>query len=327
MEDEVALLTRRIKFLQRNMGGMRNRRTNPPFKKKEELGDGSSQPRCYGCKKLGHIRPDCPLNNEPTSNNRFKRREGKKGMTATWDEEIESEGEQNDGEDCLIARNVCFMASTNDNNEVNTLNDVIVLKEVLDSLQNANDELEIQFDKIASLENSLANMTKEFGWLKKDHEFLDDKNEKYKVEIHELNASIKILNKNRQELSNENNNLKHENGRLSFEYDELKKLFEKFENSSLKLDRLVNLQRMSSDKSGLGHKWNTTISNYKTKLEKVSSSGTKICFYCGLEGHYKVACLHAKQDKIKLNSNVKTNEHSKIRKIWVPKGSHLPIHM
>ncbi|XP_077248777.1 uncharacterized protein LOC143888286 [Tasmannia lanceolata] len=44
MEDEVAFLTRRIKFLQRNMGNMKARKAYPPFKKKEELGDGSYQP-------------------------------------------------------------------------------------------------------------------------------------------------------------------------------------------------------------------------------------------------------------------------------------------
>ncbi|XP_077249810.1 uncharacterized protein LOC143889473 [Tasmannia lanceolata] len=58
--------------------------------------------RFYKCKKVGHIRPNCPLNKQE-DNSRRKKKEKNKGFSATWDGlSCSSASEEED-------QNVCFM--------------------------------------------------------------------------------------------------------------------------------------------------------------------------------------------------------------------------
>ncbi|KAH9792587.1 Integrase catalytic domain-containing protein [Citrus sinensis] len=90
-DEELAMLARRFRKFFKKIGERRNFRNFKNYReKKEEI-------TCYECKKLGHIRSECPLINKLK----------KKAMVATWDD---SEEESNDEEGSQEVSNLALMA-------------------------------------------------------------------------------------------------------------------------------------------------------------------------------------------------------------------------
>ena len=87
---------------------------------------------CFKCKKLGHIKYDCPLYKSEA-----KRRK-KKTMMATWSESEESSEEENEKE----VANMCFMAI----DELDEVNSNLSDEDIHDAFE----ELYEDFDKYFS---------------------------------------------------------------------------------------------------------------------------------------------------------------------------------
>ncbi|KAH9679703.1 hypothetical protein KPL71_026239 [Citrus sinensis] len=90
-EEEMDVLARRFRKLFKKSGERRKFRDLKNRKEKKEL------IKCYECKKLGHIRTECPLLNKLK----------KKAMVATWDD---SDEEKNDDEEHQEMTNLALMA-------------------------------------------------------------------------------------------------------------------------------------------------------------------------------------------------------------------------
>ncbi|KAH9765776.1 hypothetical protein KPL70_001961 [Citrus sinensis] len=90
-EEEMDMLARRFRKLFKKSGERRKSRDLKNRKEKKEL------IKCYECKKLGHIRTECPLLNKLK----------KKAMVATWDD---SDEETSDDEEHQEMTNLALMA-------------------------------------------------------------------------------------------------------------------------------------------------------------------------------------------------------------------------
>ncbi|GAV57154.1 hypothetical protein CFOL_v3_00692 [Cephalotus follicularis] len=148
--------------------------------------------------------------------------------------------------------------------------------------------------------------------------------EKFSLENSSLKKTIKALNRENVSLKNELEclsntsfddktiSLEKENGTLKIEIDALKRTFSKFSNSSEKLDKLLGIQRCVFNKAGLGY------DEMNKDNQKISSSMT--CNYCNRHGHTTHTCYCKKNDMHKRNLLL-NNKLSKVRTIWVPKGT------
>ena len=104
-EDDFALLARRFrKFMKK---GRFNQRRNFQKEKDQKESNPSIELRCFECKKLGHIRSDCPQ----LKRKDHKEKKVKKKALAAWSEDELSTSE--DSQDKEVA-NVCFMTKLDD---------------------------------------------------------------------------------------------------------------------------------------------------------------------------------------------------------------------
>ncbi|GMI71858.1 hypothetical protein HRI_000855100 [Hibiscus trionum] len=114
-------------FMKSNRGRkFQRRRDFRNMNKKEE----KDQLICYECKKLGHIRSDCPL----LKKKGFEKKKKHKAHVATWSNEESS----SDEEEHEVA-NLCLM-SIDDNHKVNPNSSTFDF--IFDELQYAYDELQ-----------------------------------------------------------------------------------------------------------------------------------------------------------------------------------------
>ena len=137
-EDDVAYFTRKYKNFIKRKKQFKKHFTN----QKESKGEKSKNDEviCYECKKLGHIRTDCPLL-------KSSKKSKKKAMKATWDDSDESAS----GSDEEVA-NFCFMAHSDKEDEQEDEQEDEVTLESLSyhELFKLVDEMTIDLEKLSS---------------------------------------------------------------------------------------------------------------------------------------------------------------------------------
>ena len=191
-EDDFALLARRFrKFMKK---GRFNQRRNFHKEKDQKETNPSNELRCFECKKLGHIRSDCPqLKRKDHKENKVK----KKALAAWSEEELSSSEDSQDEE----VANVCFMTKLD--------------------------------DKVTSkFSNSISEFTFEelhdaFNELLEEYEQMNLKNVDLKKKIWLLEGEVKISKSEKKCLENERNSVANEKESLLKENKDIKESLEK----------------------------------------------------------------------------------------------------
>ena len=158
MEHDISFNTKRVQKLMMKdklSGKTYNKRSNykreGPSREEKEKREGAREVICLKCKKLGHIKYDCPL---------YKaKREKIRAMMTTWSQSEDSSEDQNDEE---IA-NMCFMAFE-DQDEVNSN---LMMMNLLLNMRNCLKTSTSLMKRIPHLRRKLLNFKKNFMESKK----------------------------------------------------------------------------------------------------------------------------------------------------------------
>jgi len=106
VEDELAFISRNIRKMWKNNGGSR---CNNSLKRvlKEKKDRYKSSIICYGCKKLGHFKSECPGLEKAQDKKKHYKTKDKKGFMSTW-EDLDNSLSKEDEEEA----NLCLMTDT-----------------------------------------------------------------------------------------------------------------------------------------------------------------------------------------------------------------------
>ncbi|GAV70903.1 zf-CCHC domain-containing protein/UBN2 domain-containing protein [Cephalotus follicularis] len=239
-------------------------------KKNPNKGEGSKMdPRtCFECNKPGHIKVDCP---QLKKKNLFK----KKALKA-W----HLSGDQSfDDEVTEQVANLCFMASSDNEESDNEVDDSYTFGE----LQFAFDELLVEFKKKFSQYSPLK---KNMASIENEKDLLVIENEHLKNDIsileHELAKKVDCVVK---PTSCDNIDLEKEVESLKKKNVNLEKSFSKFTLGSMKLEEMLAIQRPYLDKTGIGY----IPLEVKAKLKNTKTR--PYCTYCHKVGHVVDKCF------------------------------------
>ena len=163
-DDDLALITRKLNKFMRGERFRRRKftsRRDPSKNESSSHGDKEKWEekrylKCFKCKKLGHIKYDCPLYKSEA------KRRMKKAMMATWSESEESSEEENEKE----VANMCFMA-IDDLDEVNSNFSDEDMHDVFEELYEDFEKLSLKNNflkkKIQELEKELEEVKEKFS--------------------------------------------------------------------------------------------------------------------------------------------------------------------
>ncbi|GAV73837.1 zf-CCHC domain-containing protein [Cephalotus follicularis] len=206
--------------------------------KNPNKGEGSKVdlPTCFECNKPGHIRVDCPqLKNKKL----FK----KKALKA-WHL---SDDDSSDDEVTKQVANLCFMASSDNEDSDNEVDYSYTFGE----LQFPSDELLIEFKRKCSQYSSLK---KNMASIENEKDLLVIENEKLKSDLSLLKNGIAKKDACvAKPTSCDNIDLEKEVETLKEKNVNLEKSFSKFTLGSMKLDEMLDIQRLYLDKTGIGY--------------------------------------------------------------------------
>lgn len=295
--------------------GKRNGKFNKLSKRKtyEKEEDSKSEPRCYGCQKFGHIKPNCPELKEKKERKwekKNKEKKNKKAMQATWSESEESESDS-DSSDEEIA-NLCLMAHGDD--EVNSISNSCSNDDSSDD----DNEHEFSYDELE----------KAFGDLLEAYEKNHEKFVKLKMKHASMSSLYDTCSSTIDELKSENETLRleldtlrkekcvaltqdfeSENISLKEEVEDLKKILSNFTKGRDNLDKLLSSQRCVYDRAGLGYNPENKQKSFNNLFEKKPSHHTScLCTICGRNTHDTRHCSFRKSTSMK-------------KLAWVPKGT------
>ncbi|GJR40200.1 zf-CCHC domain-containing protein [Tanacetum coccineum] len=222
-------------------------------------------------------------------------------------------GSWSDSGDDSKKEEICLMAHSNE-----VLSDNLYYS----SSSLDNESRQNEYDKLGQISLRIINKNKH----------LKAKNESLKKTINELKTKIDILEKGKETSSNCD-----ACNELRLEVNSLKLKLASFENSSSSLQKMVEMQKPSKDKCGLGYTEtiasprNTKIKNLGGHLKKLSVEPAGRCHSstapaCSIEQH-RVSDDSAEKEKDLETNVVKQNDSVLITKksiLGAPKGNKLP---
>ncbi|MQL84387.1 hypothetical protein Taro_016882 [Colocasia esculenta] len=127
-ENEEAMLSRRLQWIlakkKKFQSGRRHFKRNKDFKRPDAKYLKKGEPICYECKKLGHIKAECPRIKKPEfrkkeSSKKFRKYK-KKAMAAAWENSSDLDSESSSCSDEEEA-NLAFMANTEEKKQLKRL--------------------------------------------------------------------------------------------------------------------------------------------------------------------------------------------------------------
>jgi cell division protein FtsB/Arc/MetJ-type ribon-helix-helix transcriptional regulator len=168
---EFAMLARKFRRFYKKREGSFSKKPITSEKGKKIL-NKTDNFTCFGCKKPGHMKIDCPLLKKNASTSKDKRK--KKAMVATWSDCEISDDEDKDSSDEVA--NLCLMADVDDEVGSEPSYDIDELKEMVQGFYSKCQKL-----KIKNVE------------LKKNIDDLSHKNDVLSLENEELKTNVKDL--------------------------------------------------------------------------------------------------------------------------------------
>ncbi|KAG5526738.1 hypothetical protein RHGRI_032860 [Rhododendron griersonianum] len=287
-------------------------------KEKKGIKSTPAGPKCYECQGYGHVAHECI--------NKLKKKTNFKA-NITWDDDSES----NNSEEEQVDRTnfMAFGASLKSN-----LSD----HESSDDSENEGSDEEFSFDELKQSYNMLFKESIKINEsnLKMAENYNNSNKELVtaKKQVEELQVSLSSVTSEKEKLSKEVENLREKNKALTdlnaasedkieslnIEIDNANILFERLNTGSKKLDKILDVQRPTSDKTGLGFyeasssktvrgKPNEVESNkVTTKPHSIDTTKNVIgkthdikkdsftnfiptCHYCQIKGHIKPKCF------------------------------------
>ncbi|KAG5565673.1 hypothetical protein RHGRI_001551 [Rhododendron griersonianum] len=287
-------------------------------KEKKGIKSTPAGPKCYECQGYGHVAHECI--------NKLKKKTNFKA-NITWDDDSESDNSEEEQVDCTNF--MAFGASLKSN-----LSD----HESSDDSENEGSDEEFSFDELKQSYNMLFKESIKINEsnLKMAENYNNSNKELVtaKKQVEELQVSLSSVTSEKEKLSKEVENLREKNKvltdlnaasedkieSLNIEIDNANILFERLNTGSKKLDKILDVQRPTSDKTGLGFyeassskivrgKPNEVESNKVTpKPHSIDTTKNVIgkthdikkdsftnfiptCHYCQIKGHIKPKCF------------------------------------
>jgi hypothetical protein len=208
------------------------------FQKSKDDKNNKIERKCFKCGDPNHLIGKCPMMTRDQNQRAF--------VGGAWSDSDEDEKETTKEEKCLMA---------------NTPNEVRSETEYFsdESISLDEKDLDNEYNKLCKLGQLVMAKNKSLKYINNQ---LESEVLELKIKIHQLEKGKEIFEecKSCQELKGENKILR----------DEIRKL-DKFENSSQSLSKIINIQRTSGDKTGLGFNSNeastSEIKNVKFESE------------------------------------------------------------
>ncbi|KAG2667762.1 hypothetical protein I3760_15G130800 [Carya illinoinensis] len=256
-DEEIALLARKFrKFMFNKESGKQKQRKNVFAKKnetenwKKEKTEKKDKVQCHECSGYGHIRVECP---------NFKKNKGK-ALNVTLSDSSDSENSSSDDEKSFMAFSTI----------VNDFPDITLTKSESSCEYSDSNVSVVEADQELSLQEAYNDVCEEVIKLKKLNKKLYKKFTDMESEKNNLSEALKVSENEIARLENQNTALEKE----------LKKVEEK--TATQKLEEMLSLQKMNSDRTGLGY----TTSKGKEKSASSSAATTSkgIVFVKGSQG-------------------------------------------
>ncbi|KAG5563235.1 hypothetical protein RHGRI_005851 [Rhododendron griersonianum] len=298
--------------------GNRGKNESSSAKEKKGIKSTPAGPKCYECQGYGHVAHECI--------NKLKKKTNFKA-NITWDDDSESDNSEEEQVD--RTNFMAFGASLKSN-----LSD----HESSDDSENEGSDEEFSFDELKQSYNMLFKESIKINEsnLKMAENYNNSNKELVtaKKQVEELQVSLSSVTSEKEKLSKEVENLREKNKvltnlnaasedkieSLNIEIDNANILFERLNTGSKKLDKILDVQRPTSDKTGLGFYEASSSKIVRGKPNEVESNKvtpkphsidtTKnvmgkthdikkdsftnfipTCHYCQIKGHIKPKCF------------------------------------
>ena len=321
-DSDIALLTNKFRrFLRKKQV---NRFENKY--KRKEIKEDSVEVRCYKCKKLGHIRKNCPEVSKDKKKEKYEKKpkkyfKKKKALQATWGDS-ESSDESSSESDKSESADVAFMAKENEVNDQTDVNsfittsftsthDDVAYLDLLNSFNDLFEECKDHILKVKQLKKENESLKEKLDTVLEENETIYDEYDIFKDEfdlIKSENANLKKRLESNKSIPNNFSIYKLRIEELEKTNESLKDQNIKFMNSGNKIEMPKPNTNNNFIKPGIGFvKRNDLKTNFQNTLPKHTNTFRKLipsqtsqpkstitCYFCNKQGHHIKRCRFRK---------------------------------